>query len=391
MSVFSFISSAGKKFKITGPDGLTLDQAKAIFNTQDSSGSLVGLKPGGILSAATQAAKGLKSALSSVTQGLSGITGALGGKIASAVGSVGTLAKDLGSKVTSFSTTAVNTLVKAVNNVVPSAGIDVANFAKQDTALGPIAGLNTSQVTGVLAQQTNLVSQAASVMTDTKGVGSYGLSLDQLERAGYVKPGISQVAAAAGSAATTVLSSAKAFTGKDGITSIDTLLSNGPKQAAIQQDLMTKGLADLSASTGLKVDALPSNLQAGLSLSAASSVSVTKDILAGLPTADDVKAKFDNIVSNANFAVNFTDLKVPDAFKEQEVPVPASDTVNRDTLNAATNRILGNPKIPSPNFGPPILKVGTYDASGRQLTSAEILAPATSAASAVQTSPANNF
>jgi hypothetical protein len=33
-------------------------------------------------------------------------------------------------------------------------------------------------------------------------------------------------------------------------------------------------------------------------------------------------------------------------------PVPAADTVNRATVDAATTRVLGNEKIPEPNYGP---------------------------------------
>ena len=46
MAEFTFTSSDGKPFVIKGPEGLTRDQAEAIFKKQDSTGSLVGFKPG---------------------------------------------------------------------------------------------------------------------------------------------------------------------------------------------------------------------------------------------------------------------------------------------------------------------------------------------------------
>jgi len=45
--------------------------------------------------------------------------------------------------------------------------------------------------------------------------------------------------------------------------------------------------------------------------------------------------------------------KLPPAFKAETVPVPTANTVNRDTVNAAVTRVLGNPKVPEPNYGPP--------------------------------------
>jgi hypothetical protein len=52
------------------------------------------------------------------------------------------------------------------------------------------------------------------------------------------------------------------------------------------------------------------------------------------------------------FAVNLVTTKIPAAFKAETIPAPAVDTTNRETLNAAANRIIGNPKIPAPNYGP---------------------------------------
>jgi hypothetical protein len=91
MAEFSFTSSDGKPFSIKGPEGLTRDQAEAIFKKQDSTGSLVGFKPGDSLSAASQAADGLASAQSALQQAQSGIAGALGsvGSVAS-LGSIST-------------------------------------------------------------------------------------------------------------------------------------------------------------------------------------------------------------------------------------------------------------------------------------------------------------
>jgi hypothetical protein len=178
------------------------------------------------------------------------------------------------------------------------------------------------------------------------------------------------------------------FTGKDGIKDVNGLLGNEGAQSKIQQNLMATGTAGLKE-IGVPIDKLPTNLQAGLSLNAAKSLPDTENLVKGLPLPSDVKATMDTNMVSGSFAANFSDVKVPEAFKETEVPVPATDTTNRETLNAATSRVLGNDKIPTPNYGPvPIVKAGTYDANGNRLSAAEIQALMNSTSS---TSDTNGF
>ena len=94
MASFTFTSSDGKPFSLKGPEGFTREQAEAIFKKQDSTGSLVGFKPGDTLSAATQAADGLASAQGLLQQAQGGLAGALG-KVGS-VASLGSISNSLG-------------------------------------------------------------------------------------------------------------------------------------------------------------------------------------------------------------------------------------------------------------------------------------------------------
>lgn len=350
MAIFSFTDSKGKAFDIKGPAGLTLEQAKRIFDTQSSSGSLVGLKPGGILSAASQAAAGLTSALAQVGQSLSGITGALGGGIASAAGAIGSAATGALASAKSIADKALSVVTGAKTGAVTN-GINISNFAKTDSALAPIAGMSVPQVTGALAQAKNLVGQAASKMTDVKGLGSFGFDAKQLETAGILKPGMSNLVASGASTLTKVLKSPAAFTGKKGIKSVNDLLSNPGAQSNIQQDLMAKGAAGL-ASVGASLSKFNPADAAGLALNAAKNLPNTEALIKGLPLPADIKSTMTSTIQSAAFAVNLTD-KIPAAFKAEILPEPAVDTTNRETLNAAATRIIGNPKIPAPSYSPP--------------------------------------
>ena len=350
MALFSFTDSKGKAFEIKGPEGLSFDQAKQIFDKQVSSGSLVGLKPGDLLSSASQAKAGLQSAIAQVGQTLSGITGALGGGIASAAGAIGSAATGALASAKSIADKAINAVTGAKAGAVTN-GINVADFTKQATALVPIAGMNVSQVTGALAQAKSLVGQAADKMTDLKGAGSFGLDAKQLEAAGILKPGMSNLVTSGAATLTKVLKSPAAFTGKNGITSAGDLLSSSSTQNSIQQDLMAKGSAGL-AEIGTSLKNFNPADAAGLALNAAKSLPNTEALIKGLPLPADLKATMNDTIKAGAFAVNLVTTKIPAAFKAETIPAPAVDTTNRETLNAAANRIIGNPKIPAPNYGP---------------------------------------
>ena len=387
----------GRLFEIKGI-GLTAEQLKAIGDQQATTGSLIGLKPGDVLSAATQARAGLQSAQAQVGQALSGVTGALGAGIPGATGIIGSVSKNLasvggalsgslsagvtgltgaigpavsklqgafagaGSSITSLATTAIGTLNKAISGGIPTGSpINTADFVKQIPALGSVGSLSTPDVTGLLAQTKNLVGQAASKLSNFKGVGSFGLDVPQLETAGILKPGTSALQAASGASLRDMLKSASAFTGKLGIKSAEALLANAPAQAQIQQELMVKGLAG-AAALGIPTGILSGPALGAVSVLAAKSVSNAVSWLKGAPAAAGIPTSAATAaaaiapgVTNADvarmsaYSVNLTKEKVPEVFKAQVIPTPAVDTCNRDTVTAATDGQL-DPKIPAPTF-----------------------------------------
>jgi hypothetical protein len=409
MAEFSFTSSDGKTFSIKGPQGLTRDQAEAIFKKQDSTGALVGFKPGESLSAASQAADGLASAQGALQQAQGGLSGALGsvgsvaplGSISKALGAAGGavggslaataagLTAAVGPAVSASSGAISSTIAGAVNagkalvNAAVIQGstavssiqtinktitgfpvtnpINTANFTKVasgvdgSSAVSKIGPMSIPEVNGVLAQAKNLVGQASSAISNTKGLGSFGLDVKQLETAGYIKPGVAALASKGASLFANVVKSPAAWTGKDGIKSATDLLGNAGKQSQIQQDLMTKGVAGLGA-VGVPVQNLSSQGIAGMALNAAKSLPNAEAFAKGLPIPGDstgaVQSAFSSAVRDGAFAVNLVNAKIPKAFKQQDIPVPKSDTVNRATLDAASTRVVGDDKIPVPSYTP---------------------------------------
>ena len=405
MAEFSFTSSDGTSFSIKGPEGLTRDQAEAIFKKQDSTGALVGFKPGDSLSAASQAADGLASAQGALQQAQGGIAGALGsvgsvaslGSISTALGGAGgALGGSLAATAAGL-TAAVGPAVSAASGAVSSAiagatnagkalinaaviqgstavssiqtinktitsfpvtnPINTADFSKVTAGIGGavsgIGPMSVPEVNGVLAQAKNLVGQASDAISNSKGLGSFGFDLKQLETAGFVKPGIAALAAKGSSLFSNVIKSPAAWTGKDGIKGVTDLLGNAGKQSQIQQDLMTKGVAGLGA-VGIPVQNLSSQGIAGMALNAAKSLPNAEAFAKGLPIPGDatgaIQAGFSSAVRDGAFAVNLVNTKIPTEFKQQDIPVPKIDTVNRATLDAASTRVVGDPKIPTPSY-----------------------------------------
>jgi hypothetical protein len=408
---------SAKTFAIKGPPGLTREQAFEIFKKQAGTGALVGFKPGETLSAATQAADGLAGAQASLSQAQSGLPslgsitgstasiagagGAIGGSLAgiaagltAAVGpAVSKISGALGGSVASggalvgasavqgsVAATSVQTINKAITSLPVTAPINTADFTKVAaglntcSAVAPIGPMSKPEVNGVLAQAKNLVGQASSSLSNTKGLGSFGLSLGQLETAGYVKPGTKALLAAGANLFSDVVKSPAIWTGKDGIKSAGDLLKNAPKQSQIQQDLMAKGVAGLGA-VGVPVKNLSSQGIAGMALNAAKDLPSTEAFAKGLPIPGDatgeVKAAFDSAVRDGAFAVNLVNTKIPTEFKQQDTPVPKSDTVSRATVDAASSRVVGDDKVPAPNYGPKVTAENQADVEafvGKSLT-----------------------
>ena len=406
MAQFSFTSSDGKPFSIKGPDGLTREQAEAVFKKQDATGSLVGFQPGDSLSAASQAADGLASAQGALSQAQSGLAGALDnvgsvasiGSISTALGAAGGalggslaataagLTAAVGPAVSAISgaiskisgagnagqplvsaaviqgstaVSSIQTINKTITGFAVTNPINTADFTKVassitgNSAVNAIGPMSVPEVNGVLAQAKNLVGQASNVLSNDKGLGSFGFDLKQLETAGYVKPGVAALAKQGASLFATVAKSPAAWTGKDGIKSATDLLDNAGKQSQIQQDLMTKGIAGLGA-VGIPVQNLSSQGIAGMALNAAKSIADTEAFAKGLSIPGDatgaIQAAFSSAVRDGAFAVNLVNTKIPTAFKEQDIPGPKSDTVDRATLDAASTRVVGDPKVPTPSY-----------------------------------------
>ena len=354
-------TAVSKTFEVNCPPGMTREQAFEIFKKQANAGGLTGFAPGDVLSAKTQAAEGLEAAKAELTQGLSGFpgtdagvlnsfksiadtakqsiaAGTTGTSLSGAVGVVGGIAKDTLGKVSSLFGTPVTD------------GISTADFAKTASALVPMSNLNTTDVRATVAAAGKFTGQDFTEVTNAVGAGKYGFNATQLETAGLLKPGTASTILNQGAnELTDVLKSPAVWTGKGGVNNLDSLLSNPAVQNFTQQDLMSKGLG-AAKSLGVPVDGLNPKDLAGVSANFAKSTTEGADWLRGKLPADK-QADFDKRFADAKFAVGTAEQKLNDPVKKEAPPGEATDTTNRATVDAAATRVVGNDKVPTPNYG----------------------------------------
>ena len=163
-------------------------------------------------------------------------------------------------------------LFRSIKNVVPTLPINMGDLAKQTSSLMPMQGLDQLDVRSTLSQASKLVDQAANQVSNELGAGKFGFDAQQLERAGVLKPGTFSTYLADGTAnLTSVLNSPAVWTGANGITDVNKLLSSVPTQNLIQQDLMSQGLSGVKE-LGVDIDKLGKSVQAGVALNASKSI-----------------------------------------------------------------------------------------------------------------------
>ena len=368
MSNFTFTGPDGATYEVQGPANATFSQAQAVFAQQTSTGGLTGLPVGGLVNAVTQSAGGLSSALAQ-----------LGPQAIS-------LTKQIGNYIN---------LPNLTGLPVPNA-ITVSNFVDTRTTAQSIGAIGSTQIQGLVAQTAASVNQATDVITNTKGLGQFGLSADQLQLSGLIKPGLADQINLDPSKFTSILSSPTSWTGKLGATDLTSVLSSSSLQTSVQQGLMSTNfdqLKQLGTITGLEsatqlgplvnvatkfsagtatewlssatgasgiTSAITSGIGGNISglISGGGIGGVSSLLSGGLSSVPGLSSVINGFAQSAQFAQVFS---LASSFlggggnpleAGTVTPTAAANTVNRQTVNQAVLAIIGNSKIPVPNFVP---------------------------------------
>lgn len=326
-SIFKFTNSAGAAFEVQAPAGTTYDAALAVFNQQLRTGGLTGVPVGGLVNAVTQTEGGLAAAASQISPAAVSLAAEIGNNIK--------LPNQVG--------------------VPPQTAITVSEFLNTGVSSQTVGSVSTAQVQGLVATTAAVVNQSSNVITTTNGLGTYGLTADQLQTAGLIKPGIADQVKQDPANAVSILSSPTSWTGKQGATDIQTILDDVNLQTSTQQNLMSNSYEQLKQNGTLNGNESADAVGPLVNAATKYGVEPTTQWLNNNAPAN-VSSLISNFVNSSTYGSTF-------GVKNQNIAVGIGalslgvviakgyvNTVNRQSLNQATTAVIGNPKIPTPNF-----------------------------------------
>jgi hypothetical protein len=207
-------------------------------------------------------------------------------------------------------------------------GVDISDLASQTRVTETLGSIDPTQFGTVLAQQSKTVASANSLSVDEMtnrivsqtgstaesilgaGVGKYGISAQALETNNYIKPGTVERFLDNPAQLETVLTSPTVWTGKEGITAVESLLGNGPLQSVVQSDIMSNALSGLK-STGTITGFEDADIVAGVTNVAAKfGVGAANDWIAGSIPGPLQGAAMNLTGRGAQYAIDFVDTKL---------------------------------------------------------------------------------
>ena len=388
MSNFTFTSSDGATYEVQGPATATFAQAQAVFAQQISTGGLTGLPVGGLVNAVTQAAGGLSAAAAQLGPQAISLTKQIGNYInlpnltGLPVPNAITVSDFVDTRTTSqalgaIGSTQIQGLVaqtaasvnQATDVITNAKGLGQFGFSADQLQLSGLIkpgladqiNLDPSKFTSILSSPTSWtgklgatditsVLSSSSLQTSIQQ-GLMGTNFNQLKQLGTITglesatqlgPVLNVATKFGSGTATEWLSSA---TGSTGITSaltsglgsnISGLISGG----GIGGALTSSGVGSLlSGGAG----SLLSGGAAGLLSGGIASVPGLSSVINGFAQS----AQFAQVFS---FASSFLGGGGNPLEAGTVTPAPAANTVNRQTVNQAVAAIIGNSKIPVPDF-----------------------------------------
>jgi hypothetical protein len=257
---------------------------------------------------------------------------------------------ELGDKLPQNLTQATAQVLGKLSAVAVTNGIDVADFLSQPTAELSVGSLDITQVTGLLAQATTDVGQAFNVISLDKGIGQFGLSAAQLESSGFLKPGTVQTYLQDPAKLQSVLSSPSVWTGKSGVDNLAGLLGDPKLQSLTQNEIMVTALSGLRQAGIVTGNESPSDLASFVQTAAKFGVDNTVKWVQGVAPADIV-SQINTVAKNAQYAVNLVDTKLTEITSSGLRLGGFTGTVDRNSVDQAVSAVIGNPKVPLPDFG----------------------------------------
>jgi hypothetical protein len=166
MAKFTFDLPNGLLFTLEAPAGTTAFEAERVYLEQLAAGVFVGLKSGDTLQ--TPTTTGVQFSLSRLDRETAGVPDV---------------------PLLAIYGEAVVSSLPALRDVPINNGITVSDYVDTAVVTASIGPLTPTNVQAIMAAVAASVCQPADVITNELGVGKYGFNAEQLEAAGYLKPG----------------------------------------------------------------------------------------------------------------------------------------------------------------------------------------------------------
>lgn len=238
MSIYNYTLPSGATFQLNAPAGTTQAEADKIFYSQVAAGTFVGYNKGDTLTHPQEAL--INFGLSRLQRGTAGVDTKTLTAIISGLPIVVSLP--------SLTNVSVANTITQADYVQVVSNPDEGTYSQGPAAIGTGGNaLLAPQIQALMAQLAAIVNQGSNIITQAKGVGTYGFNAQQLERAGYIKPGYAQSYCAINASTlanptnfVSFMQSPSPWTGLNGINSVNDILSNPPIQNQIQEYLMNQ-------------------------------------------------------------------------------------------------------------------------------------------------------
>lgn len=228
--------------------------------------------------------------------------------------------------------------------------IEASQYETQKKAEVSVGSIQSEQVTGMLAQAKAEVPQAANVMSDDIGVGTYGLSASNLEKAGYLKQGTEDFYIKGSSAnLTTVLSSADVWSGKDGVTNVSLFLTDEGLQDDTKASLFKSSLDDLRAEGIVTGAESPDDLASVVSATSLTDAKTFKQYLNnGVPAK--TKADMDKAMAGGQYSVQLVDQKISQDIQGYTTSTNTGSKTVRKQVDEVVTDVINTTKTQGPSY-----------------------------------------
>lgn len=244
----------------------------------------------------------------------------------------------------------IQSTLDSLSDITPENVLSASDFSLAIPSKISIGSIDQDQVTGMMAQLEKEVGQSFDTFTPDIGVGKFGFSTDQLEKAGFLKPGTNTKFLQSGNFDTeAILKSTNVWTGKAGTDSLTEFLNSSDTQTKAMENLYLTSLSELKSQGIVKGTESPTNLAPLIQAGAKYGSANVSDWVKGTGNTQ-IKNAITSTARNAVYAVDYIDTKITSTVKAYGTPGAYIGTVDRTAVDLDVKNIVGNQKVPPTKY-----------------------------------------